>query len=69
MKFELNRKLKQNYAYEVNEVDGECLLNNSSFSELARYRYTVRSALQRGIFWETLARLDQIEEEMEQKSR
>lgn len=45
MKFELTKKLKQSYIYEIDEVDGECLPNNGNYSELAKYRYTVRSAL------------------------
>lgn len=43
---------------EFDEVDGEC----DKLTKEAKYYYTVQSALYRGIFWETLERLDFFEE-------
>ena len=44
---------------EFDPEDGECTIKGS---KERRYFYTVQSALYRGIFWETLERLDFFEE-------
>lgn len=44
---------------EFDQEDGECTIKGS---KERKYFYTVQSALYRGIFWETLERLDFFEE-------
>jgi hypothetical protein len=50
---------------EFDQEDGECTIKGS---KERKYFYTVQSALYRGIFWETLERLD-FYEEREKKFR
>lgn len=45
---------------EFDEVDGECSVGDDAF---AKFRYTIKSALSREIFWETLGRLNSLAED------
>lgn len=47
---------------EFDEIDGECEPNSRNMTKEDRYRYTVKSGISRGIFWDTLKRLNDIEE-------
>lgn len=42
---------------EFDEVDGECEPDSRNMTMEDRYRFTIKSAISRGIFWGTLKRL------------
>lgn len=52
---------------EFDLVDGECE-PDSNMTKEERYRYTIKSAISRGIFWDTLKKLADIEEEKWEKN-
>ena len=51
---------------EFDLVDGECEPNRDNMTKEDRYRYAIKSAISRGIFWDTLKKLADIEEDDEE---
>ena len=48
---------------EFDSVDGECEPDLDYITDEYRYRYTIKSAISRGIFWDTLKKLAEVDKE------